>query len=158
MSRNVKLSLSILLCLGAGAIGSLFTSPAITGWYATLTRPRFAPPNWLFGPVWTVLFIMMGTAFFLVWEKIGKTAEAKPAAVLFLFHLALNVLWSVLFFGLKQLDVAFMEIMFLWGMIALLLTSFYRVDRRASYLLIPYFLWVTFASVLNQAFWLLNTF
>lgn len=136
----------------------MFTFPGIGSWYTSLERPDFAPPNWVFGPVWTILFILMGVALFLVWDKVGKTAEAKPATVLFLIHLALNVLWSALFFGLQRLDMAFMEIMFLWGMIALLLTSFYRVDRRASYLLIPYFLWVTFATVLNQAFWLLNTY
>lgn len=158
MSRTRRLTLSILLCLGAAAAGSLFTSSGISSWYASLARPRFAPPDWVFGPVWTILFILMGIAFFLVWEKIGKMPEAKPAAVLFLVHLGLNVLWSALFFGMRQLDIAFMEIMFLWGMIALLLTGFYKVDRRACYLLIPYFLWVTFATVLNQAFWLLNTY
>jgi len=156
MSRAPKLLLSILLCLGAGAIGSAFTMSSIPTWYAALKRPSFAPPNWIFGPVWTTLFIMMGVALFLVWGQLGKKPKAKVAAILFLVHLAFNVLWSALFFGLRSPGWAFAEIIVLWGMIAALVVMFRPIDRRASYLMVPYLLWVSFAAVLNLMLWRLN--
>jgi tryptophan-rich sensory protein len=144
-----KLLLSILVCLSAGLIGSLATFPAIPTWYATLTKPSFSPPNWLFGPVWTALYILMGIAMSLIWQK-------KKSLNLFLIHLVFNAGWSVVFFGLRSILGGMVVIIILWGLIVAVIGKFYRIDRRAAYLLIPYLVWVSFASVLNFSLLLLN--
>lgn len=143
----------ILLAEGAGLIGTLATTPAIGGWYATLIRPDIAPPNWVFGPVWTTLFFLMGVALFLVWRR-GGTAVAYVA---FGFQLALNILWSFIFFGAHNLGGALIEIALLWIAIAATIWAFAKKSKTAAWLLVPYLLWVSFASYLNFMFWTLNS-
>jgi translocator protein len=151
----MKLAVAIILCLLAGAIGSIFTSKSIPTWYATLKKPSFNPPNYLFGPVWTILYILMGIAAYLIWTS-GWNSVTKIALAVFAVQLILNTAWSILFFGLQNPFIAFIEIIFLWLAIVATIVLFYRISPAASYLLIPYLLWVSFASVLNFAIWRLN--
>jgi len=150
-----KLIFSIFICLFAGFIGSFFTSPAIPTWYATLQKPTFAPPNWVFFPVWTSLFIMMGISLFLVWQKEDK--KVKTALIIFAGQLVLNALWSVAFFGFRSPLLGLMEIVILWVAILATILSFMKVSRTAAYLLIPYILWVSFAAFVNFSIWRLNS-
>ncbi len=152
----IKLFSSVLICLGAGFIGSFFTTPQIAGWYQTLNKPTWNPPSWLFGPVWTTLFILMGIALYLVWQKAGHSKSARRATIFFLVHLLFNIFWSVLFFGLNNPFYAFLEIIVLWLMILTLIIWFFKLDKKAGSLLIPYLLWVSFASFLNYTIWQLN--
>ncbi len=144
-----KLLLSIVVCLSAGFIGSVFTFPSIPTWYAGLTKPVFSPPNWLFGPVWTTLYILMGIAMYLVWQK-------KGSLKLFLIHLGFNAGWSIVFFGLHSVLGGMVVIIILWGLIAAIIRRFYMIDRTAAYLLYPYLAWVSFASILNVSLLMLN--
>lgn len=144
----------VVLCLLAGAIGSVFTVQSIPAWYATLNKPSFSPPNWVFGPVWTTLYIMMGLAAYLVYTK--KNKETKTALVVFGVQLALNVMWSVLFFGLQSPLYGLICIIALWLAIAATIVKFYKISKTAGLLLVPYLLWVSFASVLNFYVWMLN--
>jgi benzodiazapine receptor len=154
MDNRLKLILSILICLSAAAIGSVFTSAAIPTWYAALNKPFFNPPNWLFGPVWTVLYVMMGISLYLVWKE--GYQKHKKAIIVFGIQLALNVLWSVLFFGMRNPLLAFADILALWGFILYTTLLFRKTSKTAAYLLIPYLLWVSFATVLNFAIFYLN--
>ncbi|MDO8498562.1 MAG: TspO/MBR family protein [bacterium] len=147
--RIPKLILSLGLCLGAGVLGSVFTTSAIPAWYATLNKPVFAPPNSVFAPVWTTLYILMGISLYLVWQK-------KKVPSVFWVQLVLNTLWSIIFFGLKNPALAFVNIVALWIAIFLTIKSFYKINKLASYLLIPYLLWVTIASLLNLSIIILN--
>jgi len=156
MNKFLKLIISILVCQGAGVVGSIFTSPAITGWYATLQKPSFNPPNWIFAPVWTLLFLLMGIALYLVWSSGVGSKKKRTAILIFAVQLILNVLWSFLFFGLQSPFYAFIEIIILWLVILLTIISFYRISKPAAYLLLPYILWVSFASVLNFSILILN--
>lgn len=144
-----KLALCLLLPQAAGAVGALFTTPNIPTWYATLPKPALAPPNWVFGPVWTTLFLLMGIAAYLLWRRGLSRPGARLALSLFLVQLGLNVLWSALFFGMRNPAAAFSEIIVLWLAIAATIAAFYRVSRTAAALLVPYLLWVSFASYLN---------
>ena len=144
-----KLFLSVSVCLLAGFIGSVATFPSIPTWYAGLIKPPFNPPNWIFGPVWTTLYVLMGIAMYLVWRK-------KKSLKLFLIHLGVNAGWSIIFFGLHSVLGGLVTIIILWGCIYTLIREFYRIDRRASYLLYPYLAWVSFASLLNVALLILN--
>ena len=144
-----KILFSISACLSAGFIGSLATFPSIPTWYAGLAKPSFNPPNWIFGPVWTTLYILMGIAMYLVWQK-------KKSLKLFFIHLAVNAGWSVIFFGIHSLLGGMIVILILWGLIITLIRKFYRIDRRAAYLLVPYLAWVSFASFLNFTLLILN--
>lgn len=147
----LKLVISIGLCLSVGYIAGMFTSTSVDTWYPTLVKPSFTPPDWVFGPVWTILYIMMGIALYRVWNS----SHNKVAITFFILQLALNFLWSFLFFGLKNPLLAFLEIVSLLVMIALTLWHFYPISRAAAFLLIPYLLWVGFASVLNfHIYWL----
>ena len=151
----LKLVLCIAIAQAAGLIGSLFTMPAIGSWYSTLTRPEFAPPNWIFGPVWTTLYLLMGIAAFLVWQKGLDKKEVKIALAIFGVQLILNTLWSIIFFGLQSPGWAFVEIVILWVAIAATIVSFAKVSKIAAWLLAPYILWVSFAAYLNfMIFWL----
>ena len=152
----IKAFICILLCLSAGGIGSAFTAPAIPGWYATLTKPSFSPPNWVFAPAWTLLYILMGLAAAMVWQKGLQNPQVRTALVVFLLQLILNMLWSVLFFGLRSPLYGLVDILFLWGMILVTIAQFSKVSLPAAALLIPYILWVTFASGLNIGIFLLN--
>lgn len=165
----IKLFISLLLTQLAGGIGALFTSSRIPTWYAHLQKPALNPPSWVFGPVWTVLFILMGVAAFLVWRRLpgpgirkqiykftGTYHYITTALAIFLFQLVLNTLWSFLFFGLQNPGAALIEIVALWLAIFATILSFYKISKVAAYLLIPYLAWVSFASYLNYALWTLN--
>lgn len=151
-----KLIISVLICLSAGFIGSTFTTPSIPTWYATLNKPSFNPPNWLFAPVWTTLFILMGIAAFLIWRKGLKKKVVKNALIIFLVQLVFNTLWSFLFFKFHLPFWALMDIIVLWTLILLALIKFWKINKAAGILLIPYLLWVSFASFLNYTIYQLN--
>jgi tryptophan-rich sensory protein len=156
MGRQVLgLAVAVLACLAAGAAGSIATADAIPTWYATLQKPAFNPPGWVFGPVWTTLYVMMGVAVWLVWREAGW-AGARVALVLFAIQLVLNTAWSFLFFGLRSPLFGFIDIILLWVMIVATIGAFYRVKKSAAYLLIPYIAWVSIATCLNYAIWVLN--
>ena len=147
---------AIFICQLAGIVGSIFTISAIPTWYAHLTKPAFSPPNWIFGPTWTILYTLMGIAMYLIWEKGIQKKSVKEAIWIFGLQLLLNFFWSVIFFGLKQPLLAFGEILFLWLAIGVTMTKFYKLSKTAAYLLFPYILWVSFAAVLNLKIVLLN--
>jgi len=150
------LVISIGICQLAGVVGGIFTASSVNTWYAALTKPSFSLPNWLFSPVWITLYGLMGIALFLVAKK-GLAAEGvKAALVLFAAQLLANVLWSALFFGLKLPLAAFLEIVVLWVLILLTTITFFQISKPAGVLLLPYLLWVGFASVLNFFLWSLN--
>lgn len=155
-SSYLKLAISLAVPLFAGFLGSLFTTPAIPEWYATLSKPAFTPPAWLFGPVWTALYLLMGAAAFLVWRKGYDRREVKIALGVFLAQLILNVAWSAFFFGLRSPGLAFVEILLLLAAIFATFVYFSKVSRLAAWLLIPYLLWVSFAAVLNYSIWSLS--
>lgn len=149
----LQLIIAILICQSAGWIGALFTTPSIQTWYATINKPSFNPPNWLFAPVWTFLFLTMGIALWLIWLKPKANHQALS---LFIIQLCLNVLWSILFFGLHRPALALIEILLLWLAILFTIIKFYQIDRWAGLILIPYIAWVSFAAILNFALWRLN--
>jgi benzodiazapine receptor len=151
-----KLVVSIVACLAAGAIGSVFTQQAIPTWYAALEKPAFNPPNWVFMPVWTLLYILMGIAAFLVWRKGLENKQVRIALIIFLVQLVLNASWSVAFFGLQSPLYGLVVIVVLWVAILFTTLKFYSISRAAGVLMWPYLLWVTFAAVLNESIWLLN--
>ena len=150
----VALLICLGVCFGAAGIGSLFTNMSVTTWYPTLITPEWTPPKWVFGPVWSTLYAMMAVAAWLVWRRGGE--EAQSGLRLFAVQLALNVLWSVLFFGLRQPGVAFAEIILLWVAIGATARLFGRISSPAGLLFVPYFVWVGFAAILNFAIWRLN--
>jgi len=152
----VKLIAAILACLLAGIIGSVFTAPSIPTWYTALNKPSLQPPNWLFGPAWTTLYILMGIALYLVWSAKATPKTKNTALMVFALQLALNAIWSIIFFGAHMTLLAFIEIILLWAAIAYTIVLFNKISRPAAYLLVPYILWVSFASYLNFAIWLLN--
>ncbi len=154
--RLVRLIVAVLVCQLVGVLGSIFTVPSIPTWYASINKPAFIPPNWIFAPVWTTLFALMGIAAFLVWERGIKKPEVKSALMVFGVQLALNLLWSVLFFGLQAPLYALIEIVILWLAILWTIIRFYRISKLAGWLLVPYILWVSFASFLNLSVWWLN--
>jgi len=155
--KNIyRLAASIIVCQLAGFIGSVFTFSSIPTWYAALEKPFFNPPNWVFSPVWITLFVLMGVSLYLVWSKGVKAEGVKTALTLFGVQLALNALWSIIFFGLKSPLYAFIEIVILWAVILVTILKFYRISKTASYLLIPYIAWVSFAAVLNFSIFLMN--
>ncbi|ULQ56903.1 tryptophan-rich sensory protein [Flavihumibacter rivuli] len=151
-----KLLLSVLVPLIVGATAGYFTSTSVKTWYTTLEKPWFNPPNWLFGPVWTSLYIMMGIACWLVWSSNAGQELKRKALLLFGVQLMANFLWSFIFFYFHQVGLAFMEIIILWLLILLCIFSFARVDKRAAWLMVPYISWVTFAAILNGTIWMLN--
>lgn len=156
LKDGLKLVFCIVICEGSGLIGSAFTAPSIPGWYANLTKPALNPPSWVFGPVWTLLYLLMGIALFLVWQSPKKNKHRKPALILFAIQLALNAIWSPIFFGAQNTGAAFVVIIMLWVAILITMVSFFKVNRSAAYLLIPYIAWVSFASYLNAGIWILN--
>lgn len=162
MNKPIKLIVSIIIAELAGIIGSIFTAPQISGWYQTLAKPSIAPPNWIFAPVWTVLFALMGIALFLIWSSKDqnltptKKNTIKIALYLFAGQLILNILWSMIFFGIQSPEWAFIEIIFLWLAILATIIAFNKISRPAAYLLLPYILWVSFAAYLNFTIQSLN--
>ncbi|NWG03906.1 MAG: tryptophan-rich sensory protein [Syntrophaceae bacterium] len=151
----LKLVASVLLCQLAGFLGSLFTTPAIPTWYQTLNKPFFTPPNWIFSPVWISLFVLMGISLFFVWRR-SDHPQFKPALIFFFIQLILNTLWSIAFFGLKSPLLGLVDIILLWIAILLTVVHFLKISKLAGVLLIPYLLWVSFASLLNFSLWILN--
>lgn len=156
MKNIAKLLTSIIGCELVGFIGTPFTISAIPTWYATLNKPFFAPPNWLFGPAWTLLYFLMGISFYLIWKQDFKTLKAKIARKFFFVQLFLNLIWSPLFFGLRSPLLGLIDIVALWIFIVITIYKMHPVSKWASYLLIPYLLWATFATVLNGAILILN--
>ncbi len=154
--RNlIPLIICISIPLLTGGIAGLVTSSNIESWYAYLEKPLFNPPNWLFGPVWTTLYILMGISLFIIWKQ-PDTAKRKSALQMFFVQLFLNFAWSFIFFYFHQTGAALLEIIILWVAISMMIIAFYRLNRWAAYLQIPYLAWVTFASVLNASIWYLN--
>ena len=155
MKNAKKLIGSIVVTQLAGILGAVFTTPSISTWYATVNKPVFNPPNWIFGPVWTLHYLMMGVALYLVIiEK--NSANKKVALKYFWIQLGLNTLWSIIFFGMQLPALALLEIVILWYMILMTIRKFLPISKTAGYLLVPYILWVSFASVLNLAIAILN--
>jgi tryptophan-rich sensory protein len=150
-----RLIASLVICQLAGIIGAFSTTPAISGWYASLEKPSFNPPNWIFSPVWIFLYLLMGVTLYILWQNLPR-AKAKIALLFFAVQLLLNILWSVMFFGLKMPMVAFLEILLLWIFILLTMIASSRVSRATVFLLLPYIFWVSFAAVLNFFLWRLN--
>ncbi|TDO78223.1 TspO/MBR related protein [Flavobacterium chryseum] len=157
MSKIVKIAIALIVCLVVGYSASIVTRPSVESWYPTIIKPSFNPPNWIFMPVWTFLYILMAVAAGLVWDKIKEqTEEVKKALGFFLIQLTLNAIWSYLFFGLKNPMLALIEIAILWLMIYETYLKFIKINKIAGYLLIPYLAWVSFAAVLNASIWWLN--
>jgi benzodiazapine receptor len=154
-SQIFRLLASIILPLGVGGIAGLFTAEAVPGWYATLNQPSFNPPNWIFGPVWTLLYILMGISLFLVVKR-DRSKERNVAIFVFLTQLALNFGWSIIFFYYHLIGFALLEIILLWISIITMLFLFYKIKPAAAYINIPYLLWVAFATVLNASYYILN--
>jgi len=156
MKPVLKLIISIAIPLAVGAIAGFFTTSSVDGWFTTINKPSFNPPNWLFAPVWTALYIMMGIAFFLVWKSNADEKIKQSAMVLFFFQLALNFLWSFIFFYAHQPGWALVDIIALWVLIFFTITWFGKISPAPAWLLVPYISWVSFATILNFAIWKLN--
>ena len=150
--QAMGLMLWVVVCMAAGFIGSRFPPGA---WYESLSKPEWNPPNWIFAPVWTTLYVMMAVAAWQVWRNVGFSG-ARYALSLFMVQLALNALWSYLFFGLNSPALAFLEIMILWTVILIVLLLFWRINTTAGALMVPYLAWVSFATYLNFVLWQLN--
>lgn len=146
----------IFICMGAGWLGSVATLPEIQGWYTTIQKPSWTPPAAVFGPVWTILYVMMGTAAARVWNKRKGAGAASTALILFAVQLAVNISWSFVFFKFHLPGAAFFVSLVLWASIGLTAFVFSRTDRAAALLMVPYFLWVSFATCLSFAIWQLN--
>lgn len=156
MKKTIKLISIIVGCELVGILGTFFTSTSIPTWYVTLNKPFFSPPNWLFGPVWTLLYFLMGVSFFLVLEKGYKKKKNQLAIKLFLIQLLLNFTWSPIFFGLKSPGLGLVNIIIMLIFIILTIKNFHPISKVAAYLLIPYLMWVSFATLLNGAILWLN--
>lgn len=158
MKKNhttLRLLAAIILCQSAGLVGSFFTFSQVNTWYKTLAQPSFAPPSWLFGPVWTTLYTFMGIALFLIWQS-PKDKNRTRALVAFFIQLFLNAIWTPIFFGWHALGASVVVIALLLISILSTMILFYKIRPLAGYLLVPYFAWVGFASVLNVGIWGLN--
>lgn len=147
---------SFFLPFAAGFIGSYFTIDAIATWYASLNKPFFNPPNWVFAPVWTLLYFLMGLSFYLVLTTKAKKKIKKLAVKIFLAQLILNSLWSIVFFGMKNIPLAFVEILVLLAFVFYTIKIFAKINKKAAFLLVPYFLWGSFATILNLSILILN--
>lgn len=154
-ARYPALALFLVATFAAGAIGSSVTIESVRTWYPTLTKPSWNPPNWIFAPVWTTLYVLMATAAWRVWRK-AEPVAARRLAVIYGIHLVLNALWSIVFFALHRPDLALVEILLLWSLLVALQVRFWRADRLAGLLWTPYVAWVTFATGLNATIWFLN--
>ena len=156
MKVIAKLISSVSICLMTGFVGSALTMDSVKTWYAELSKPSFNPPDWAFGVVWPILYLMMGVAAFLIWRKGIESRQVRVALGLFVLQLILNGIWTPIFFGLHMMGLALAEIILLWLAILATIVSFWRISKSAAYLLIPYILWVSFAIALNAALWHLN--
>jgi len=151
-----KLILSILIPVAVGAISGFFTNSGVEGWYAVANKPSFNPPNWIFAPVWTSLYILMGIAMYLIWNAAIDDKKKRRALLLYALQLMLNFLWSFIFFEMQQPGAALIEIILMWFSILLTLLAFGKINKAAAWLLVPYLCWVSFAIVLNYEIWRLN--
>jgi tryptophan-rich sensory protein len=152
----ISLIVAIITCQAAGIVGSIFTASKIPTWYKGLIKPALNPPSWVFGPVWTTLYLLMGIALYIIWKKGLNTEGVKFALTIFAVQLILNALWSIVFFNMENLGLALINIVLMWLSILWTIVLFYRLSPTAGLLLIPYILWVSFASYLNYAIWTLN--
>jgi len=152
----IKLIVSLILPQLAGGLGAFLMGDSVSTWYATLEKPFFNPPSWVFGPVWLTLYLLMGISAYLIWKKVGENNDAKKAMNIYWIHLAFNASWTPIFFGLHNIGLAFLNIVVLWALILILIIKFWKISRTASYLLIPYIAWVTIATALNAFIWYLN--
>lgn len=155
MKKVGKLVSSILLPLIIGFVASFFTQSSVDTWYQTIDKPVFNPPDWVFAPVWTLLYILIGIAFYLVWEK-NFGSNKKKVLTIYFVQLFLNFLWSLLFFGLQSPILGLIEIVILWIFIFMNIKVFYKVTKPAGYLLIPYLIWVSYALLLNLSIVIIN--
>ncbi len=156
MKKVLGIVVFIIVCELAGFVGSLFTTPSIPGWYAGLIKPAFNPPGWIFAPVWTTLYALMGLAAWLVYDKGVRRVEVKRALFVFVAQLILNVMWSIMFFGAHRILGAFVIIVAMWILILGTILRFHKISKAAAFLLVPYLLWVGFAMVLNVSLYILN--
>jgi len=156
LKNFAKLLACILIPFIAAFVGSVFTFPAIASWYVSLNKPFFSPPNWVFAPAWAILYFLMGISLYLVLQKSSETKKAEKGIFIFASQLSLNVLWSIVFFGLQNPLCAFVEIAFLWFFVGLTVKEFFKISKKAAWLLVPYWIWVSFATILNLSIVLLN--
>jgi benzodiazapine receptor len=156
MTKIIELTCSVAVCILIGFLGSFATRSSVTTWYANLSRPSFTPPDWIFGVVWPILYVMMGISAFIIWNKGLDKREVKVALGIFGLQLILNGLWTPVFFGLNLIGLALIEIIMMWAAILLTIISFWKVSKTAALLLLPYILWVSFAVVLNASLFILN--
>ncbi|RYD78821.1 MAG: tryptophan-rich sensory protein [Sphingobacteriales bacterium] len=154
MNLFVKIIICVALCAGLGFASGFSTAGEINGWYATIQKPSWNPPNWIFGPVWTTLYVLMGIAAALIWHS--KDERRSKALGLFVVQFIFNLAWSFIFFNQHQIGLAFAEIIIMLVLIIATTVSFYKIKPAAAYLMMPYILWVSFATVLNGAIWMLN--
>jgi tryptophan-rich sensory protein len=156
MNNTVKLIISIAIPLLIGGISGFFTTAEIPGWYQTINKPSWNPPNRIFGPVWTTLYVLMGIALFLIWKSGANAQIKKTAVILFAAQLTLNFFWSFIFFKQHQVGWALAEIIVMWVVILLTILAFVPISKTAAWLLVPYISWVSFATILNYTIWKLN--
>lgn len=152
----LKLLAAIVICNLAGIIGSLVTTTGEGSWYAAIEKPHFNPPGFVFGPVWTTLYILMGISLYLIWMEGTGRREVRLALIFFSTQLVLNALWTFLFFGLQSPFLGLVEIIILWLFIVATIVAFYRINKTAAFLMVPYLAWVTFAAFLTYSIWILN--
>lgn len=156
MNRIIKFLIAVSIPLALGAFAGYFTSSSVKGWYTIVNKPSFNPPNWIFAPVWTVLYIMMGIAFYIIWIKVEEQKIRTKAIMFYFIQLVLNFAWSIIFFYAARPGWALVEIILLWIMIAATIYKFHPISKPAAWLLVPYILWVSFATLLNFEIWRLN--
>ena len=159
MNKYTRILIVVVTCLAIGYFSGMVTQSSIKTWFPTLIKPSFNPPNWVFAPVWSMLYIIMGIAAGLVWNRMEASKDkelVKKSLIFFAIQLGLNALWSVLFFGLRNPMLAIIEIVLLWLMIYETYIKFGKIDKIAGYLFLPYLAWVSFASILNASIWWLN--
>ena len=152
----LRLFISLAACFSAGFIGSIITRDSVSTWYTLLLKPSFTPPSWLFAPVWFLLYVLMGISAFLIWRKGVRDFQVKESLIIFIIQLLLNILWSYAFFGLKSPLYGLIVIVPLLTAILLTIINFYRISKTASFLLIPYIVWISYATVLNFSIYILN--
>lgn len=155
MKKILKFIISIAIPLAIGYLGSIFTTSSVNSWYTTINKPSFNPPNYLFAPIWTALFVLIGISFYFVWMKKFEGEKEKVITIYFV-QLLLNFLWSLFFFGVQSPALAFLDIIALWFMIVVNIIIFYRISKISGWMLVPYLLWVSFASALNLSIVILN--
>lgn len=156
MKHHWQVLLWILLCELIGVIGAVFTVASIPTWYASLIKPVFSPPNWLFGPVWTLLYALLGIAGYVVWIRRAKKKGAHDAMRWFFINLFFNALWSPVFFGMRNIVAGYVLLSIIWITCIFMIDRFTKIDKISAYLVLPYFVWVSFATVLSFNIWLLN--